>query len=325
MLDLIQNATPGTTQRGLLEAPLHPDTHLPFVVVRGMREGPTLLVTAGVHGAEYASIDAAYELADTDPAGLSGTLVVLPVVNPSAFWERRIYVNPIDGRNLNRVFPGQAGGTYAERLAHWIHGEFLSQADALIDLHGGDLVEALEPFSIYVRGHEASRALALAFGLPNVVATDSRGMTLEVTHTHGLPAIIAEASGQGLRPPAEVARLVEGTRRAMRYLGMLAPSPNATPPVTEHTALAWLSSPASGLWHPAVGAGETVNEGQVVGTLRDLTGRDLRTFHAPRGGTVLFVVTSLAMNEGDPLLGIGVPATANEDSDARREERSPAS
>ncbi|ULH17940.1 succinylglutamate desuccinylase/aspartoacylase family protein (plasmid) [Deinococcus sp. KNUC1210] len=221
MHDLLQSTPSGTATSGVLEAPLTPGTRLPYTVVRGSEEGPTLLVTAGVHGAEYASIDAAYLIADTDPLLLRGTLIVLPIVNPSAFWQRSIYVNPIDGRNLNRMFPGRARGTYAEQLAAWLHEEFLSRADAVIDLHGGDLVEALEPFSIYVRGHEPSRRLALAVGLPHLIASESRGTTCEVTRTHGIPAIIAEASGQGQRGAADVLLLVQGVRNAMQYLGMM--------------------------------------------------------------------------------------------------------
>jgi len=308
MHHLIQSTLPGTTVRGVLDAPLTPETRVPYTVVRGTEDGPTLLVTAGIHGAEYASIDAAYLLAKTDPSILRGTLVVLPIVNPSAFWQRSIYVNPIDGRNLNRMFPGRARGTYAERLAAWLHEEFLSRTDALIDLHGGDLVEALEPFAVYVCGHEPSRQLALAVGLPHLIASESRGMTYEVTRTDGIPAIIAEASGQGLRGAADVTLLVQGVQKAMRHLRMLPGDGEPSAGITEHDGFAWLSAPDSGLWHPGVTAGEMVVQGQEIGTLRDLSGQDLRTFHAPESGTVLFVVTSLAMNTGDPLIGIGVPA-----------------
>lgn len=318
MHNQIQSTLPGTTARGLLDVPLTPETRIPYIVVRGREDGPLLLLTAGVHGAEYASIDAAYEVSNTDPGILRGTLVILPIVNPSAFWQRSIYVNPIDGRNLNRMFPGRAGGTYAERLAGWLHGEFLSRADALIDLHGGDLVEALEPFSIYVRGHEPSRQLALAFGLPHLIASDSRGMTYEVTRTSGVPAIIAEASGQGLRGVADVALLVQGVRHAMHHLEMLPGEAKSPSGVTEHDGFAWLSAPDSGLWHPAVAAGEVVSRGQKIGVLRDLSGRDLQTFHAPQGGTVLFIVTGLAMNEGDPLIGIGGPVTSRAESCDKR-------
>lgn len=295
---LIQSTPSGTTLRGVLDAPLTPETRLPYTAVRGAEDGPTLLVIAGIHGAEYTSIDAAYRLAETDPATLHGTLVVLPIANPSTFWQRSIYVNPIDGRNLNRLFPGRARGTYAERLAAWLHGEFLSRADALIDLHGGDLVEALEPFSVYARGHGPSRQLALAAGLPHLIASEGRGMTCEVTRTDGIPAIIGEAGGQGLRGAADVVRLVRAVRNAMRHLGML--PGDAEPPtgITEHDGFAWLSAPASGLWHPGVVAGERVSQGQEIGTLRDLNGREVQVFQASQSGTVLFVVTGLAMNPG---------------------------
>lgn len=306
MRDLVEQTPLGTTARGTLDAPLDVETRVPYVVVRGAVSGPTLLVTAGVHGAEYASIDAAYRIADTDPASLTGTLVVLPIVNPAAFWARSIYVNPVDGRNLNRFFPGASNGSYAERLAAWLHETFLSRADALIDLHGGDLVEALEPFSIYPRGHAASRALALAFGLPHLLSSEGRGMSFEVARSHDVPAIIAEAGGQGSRGEADVTLLVEGTRRALRHLGML-DGENGDVPIREYETFAWLSSPERGLWTPSVTAGERVEVGQEIGVLRDFAGGALHTAAAPESGAVLFVVSSLAMNAGDPLAGIGVP------------------
>ncbi|GMA15352.1 succinylglutamate desuccinylase (plasmid) [Deinococcus metallilatus] len=310
MQDLIQSTEPGTARRVLLDVPLTPTTALPAIVVRGREDGLTLLVTAGVHGAEYASIEAAYRLAGTRAEELRGTLVVLPIVNPNAFYQRSIYVNPIDGRNLNRMFPGRQGGTYAERLAYWLHETYLTHADAYLDLHGGDLVEALEPFSIYARGHEPSRQLALAFGLPHLVASDSSGMSYEVSRTHGVPAIIAEAGGQGQWEARDVQLLVDGGRRVMAHLGMLGETSPERQAVAEYDTFAWLRASASGLWSPAVRAGQQVGRGETVGILRDLLGRELETYPAPASGVVLFCVSSLAMNEGDPLVGIGAQTAA---------------
>jgi predicted deacylase len=306
--ELVHSTSPGTTRRGTLTVPLNPDTTLPFIIVRGSQEGPILLVTAGVHGAEYASIEAAYRLGRIEASSLSGTLVLLPLVNPTAFFQRSIYVNPVDGKNLNRVFPGRAGGTYAERLAFWLHEQQFRHADALIDLHGGDLVEALEPFTIYTRDHEPSRQLGRAFGLPHLVPGSSPGVSIGVAHTHSVPAIIAEAGGQGLWADRQVQWLVDGCRRVMAYLGISNDGGTETVDVTEHAEFAWLRAPNAGLWRPAVTVGQQVEEGDLIGTLSDLAENDTATFTAPRAGVVLFLVSSLAMNGGDPLVGIGVGA-----------------
>jgi predicted deacylase len=107
---------------------------------------------------------------NTDPAVLTGMLLVLPVLNVSAFRQRSIYVMPEDGKNLNRMFPGKADGSTSERLAHWLVTSVYSQADAYLDLHGGDLDESLVPFSLFPNGSDASRELAGVFGLPIAVA-----------------------------------------------------------------------------------------------------------------------------------------------------------
>jgi len=302
--ELVQSTLLGTTRRGTLTVPLNPDTTIPFIVVRGPLEGPILLVTAGVHGAEYASIEAAYRLGKTEASTLRGAIVLLPLVNPTAFFQRSIYVNPIDGKNLNRMFPGRAGGTYAERLAFWLHEQQFRHADALVDLHGGDLVEALEPFTIYPRNHEPSRQLGRAFGLPHLVPGSSPGVSSSVAQTHSIPAIIAETGGQGIWTDQDVQWLVDGCHRVMAYLGMSKTAPE-TGAVTEYAEFAWLRAPSAGLWRPIVTVGQSVEQGEHIGTLSDLADNDPMTLTAPKAGIVLFLVSSLAMNEGDPLVGIG--------------------
>lgn len=298
---------PGTVTDLHLTPDVGADITVACRIVSGARPGPTLLVTAGVHGAEYASIEAAVRVMTQDPATLSGTLVVLPIVNPPAYQARSIYINPVDGKNLNRSFPGRPDGSYAERLAHWLTGGFIAHADAFLDLHGGDLVEALEPFSIAPAGDAPSLALGRVFGLPHLTVSEGRVMSIAAARDHGVPAIIAEAGGQGLWPEEAIGLLVDGVRRVMGHLGMLTAAPAALA-VQEYAALAWLSAPSGGLWYPAVQVGDTVAAGQQVSVIRDVFGALLETLLAPAPGTVLFAVTSLAMNAGDPLYGIGTPS-----------------
>jgi predicted deacylase len=117
---------------------------LPFFLINGQQPGPTLAVTGGIHGAEYASIEAALRLGRTiQPQELAGRLIVAPVVTVPSFKARSIYINPLDGRNINRVFPGNPEGSASEQLADWVFRNVIQQANYYIDLHGGDLNEAL--------------------------------------------------------------------------------------------------------------------------------------------------------------------------------------
>jgi predicted deacylase len=294
----------GARSQALVATPTDPVTEIPAFVVRGTRPGPTLLVTAGVHGAEYASIEAAYRLAATDPASIAGTLVVLPIVNRPAYLARSIYVNPHDGKNLNRQFPGDPDGTFAQRLAHGLVQDWIRHADAFVDLHGGDLNEALTPFVLHARSDARGRELAHAFGIPYVVASDSVGHSYGGAVGVGVPAVLAEAGGQGLFPERDVTVLVEGTERVMAHLGLRAPAP-APKPTVAIDVFRVLTSEADGRWYPNVRLDARVEVGQVLGEVRDWLGAVVQVVRAPVAGVVLYYVSTLAINRGDPLVGIG--------------------
>jgi predicted deacylase len=120
----------------------------------------------------------------------------------------------------------------------------------------------------------------------------------------GIPSVLAEASGQGLWPEVEIERLTVGVERVMRHLAMLA-GENDTISTTLLQHFAWLSSDHSGLWYPSATAGDEVKQGQPLGTVKSLLAETLQEVSSPLDGTVLFSVTSLAINGADPLFGIG--------------------
>jgi len=281
----------------------HPDLELPFGIVEGAQDGPCLLVTAGVHGSEFCSIEAALRLLKLSPEEISGTLLVLPIVNVEGFRKRSIYVVPADGQNLNRVFPGRADGSASERLAAWLVNSAFPVADAYLDLHGGDLNEELMPFSIFTHGDQQAQAIARAFGLPIMVSSRGKGRTISAAAELGLPGIIAEVSGNGLWNEAGVAELVGGVHRVMHMLGMrvtTSESP-ATPSLVTMTVF---SSEVQGLWYPYCRLGDKIGQGQPVGEVRDVFGNVLSTITSSETGFVLYQMTSLSVNVGEALIGI---------------------
>jgi predicted deacylase len=301
---------PGQKQTGWL--PVHglSGSDMPIAVICGAKPGPILAVTAGVHGGEYDGIAAASRLVtDLDPAALSGTVVIMPTVNMPAYRARVSYVVPLDGKNPNRVFPGSAGGTAAERIAYTVHNEVVRKADALIDLHGGDMVEALVPFSIYyptgnAEVDEQSKWLAEWFGIPYVLRSNVQGSNYAAAAMAGVPAIITEAGQQGYHDPKAAEIHYQGVLNIMRRMEMLPGTPVATV-VKELSQFLWLRSDREAQWYPAVGCGDVVHKGQLVGELKDPFGQLLKRCEAPGDGPVLFLVTCLAVNDGDPLLGLG--------------------
>ena len=200
----------------------------PAFEARGSRDGPHVALIGGIHGCEYSSIAAVTRvMRELDTDELAGSITAVPVVSMQSFERRSPFVVPEDGKNLNRSFPGTYDGTYTDALARGIFDELIAPADVLLDLHGGDLVEALEPFAIYDASpvEERARDLAVAFGLPYVVREEPAGgiggMTCSAAAAAGIPAVIAEAGGFGQLDEGAVTMLVEGVRNALRSLELL--------------------------------------------------------------------------------------------------------
>jgi predicted deacylase len=280
-------------------------------LINGNEAGPTLVVTGGVHGSEYASIAAALDLGRRlDPHGLRGRVMVVPVINLPGFAARSIYVCPLDGKNPNRVFPGDAGGTGSEQIADWVFRNVISQADYYVDLHGGDLIEALVPFTIFFRsGNEQVDAVSLEmakiFGIHYLVSSVSPGSTIAAASNAGIPSILTESGGQGIWTAEQVADHTNGLQRLMRHLKMISgPAPEPTP-FTLLEQFLWLRSDHEGFWYPQVSVGENVRAGQELGYVKDWEGNVLQTGLSPDKGTVLFIVSSLAIHENDPLFAVG--------------------
>lgn len=281
---------------------------IPYAVIEGGRPGPCLLVTAGVHGSEYCSIEASLRLMRRPPEDVAGIVTVLPILNVSGFRQRSIYVMPEDGRNLNRMFPGKPDGSASERLAHWLVTEVFPQASAYLDLHGGDLSEALVPFSLFPRDSDASKALATAFGLPVAVSASGEGYTINAAARIGVPSIIAEVGGNGLWDEAGVTQMTDGIDRVMRYLGMIAGPVPAPPRDRPQIVTMWVPvAGADGLWYPAKGLSDPVEVGEPLGVIRDVFGTIRETIVSKHNGFVLYRLSSLVVKTGEALIGVATP------------------
>jgi predicted deacylase len=285
---------------------------LPFGLLEGPVPGPCLLVTAGVHGSEFCSIEVALRLLKLDPRQIRGTLLVLPILNVEGFKARSIYVMPQDGRNLNRMFPGRPDGTVSERLAHWLVTSVYPKVDAYLDLHGGDLSESLNPFSLFPRGSEASKLLASVFGLPIAVAAGGEGYTINAAGKLGVPSVLAEVGGNGMWNEAGVTQMMDGIARVMRHLGMtsgnVAPPPQPEP---EFVTMWVPSAPTDGLWYPAKDLAGRVETGEVVGEIRSIFGEVLASVRSEKTGSILYRLASLSVNKGEALLGVGTPLSGS--------------
>jgi hypothetical protein len=294
---------------------------IPYVDVVGEAgDGPHLTVIAGVHGTEYTSIAAARELlTELRPSELSGTVTVAPIINVPAFWARTPFVVPLDGKNLNRAFPGDARGTATERIAAAVTERLIKGSGYLIDLHAGDLPEALEPFALYDASpvEERARALALAYGLGHLVRQSSQGRTVAGSTSAtaadlGIPAITAESGECGLLQKDAVDRHLRGLRNVLRHLGLVPGQAVEFSRPAEHEGWIWMTTDDAGWWEPAVRPGAPVAEGDLLGTVSPLIGGPAARVTAPAAGVPIFITSSPAVSAGGLLLGLALPSKVTE-------------
>jgi predicted deacylase len=313
------SAAPGRKASGWLVVPngSDPGTKIPVSVFHGARPGPVLALIAGTHGYEYTSIVALPRVAARlDPARMAGSVILVHMANPPAFYGRRAYVGP-DGKNLNRVYPGRADGTVSERIAHALTTEVIDKATHVADMHCGDGNESLRPYSYWQIGgnaavDEASKQMVLAFGLDHVVVDRERPRdparslyTSTTAIVRGKPAITTESGGMGLTDEASVAAQERGASSLVAHLGI-----QDLPKVrVEHPV--WIDgsevvrAAVTGVWQPEVGKMQTVAAGTLLGRIHDPFGAVLREVRAPFGGEVLYVVGTPPVTEGEPLAFVG--------------------
>jgi len=289
----------------------------PYFAVVGSQPGPTFVLTAGIHAAEYTGILAAIRLGRwLDPVHVKGTIAIIPLLNRPGFFERCIYINPEDGDNLNRVFPGRADGTWSERFAHHLLEDVVVRCDYAMDLHAGDMIEDLEPFVISsptgnaevdARVQTMIDRYGVRWATRSIPTGERPGMLYAAAAARGVPAIIAESGRCGLVEEDAIRRHVHGVSNIWRALGVLGDEParNVEPPQVL-SRFEWLRSDHEGIFECRVRVNDRVRAGQVLGVMVDLLGNQLAEVTSPAEGVVLFVVTSPAIKKSGLLLGVGV-------------------
>jgi predicted deacylase len=316
-------ATRGQKATGTIEVPAGVDAGLsiPVAVVHGARPGPVLALVAGSHGTEYTSIIALEKLIGTlNPAEISGTVIIVPLINIQSFEQKVPHVNPVDKKSMNRFYPGKMDGTQTDRASFLITKQVVEQCDHLIDLHGGDLDESLRPYSYWTKtGNEKqdqiSREMVLAFGLDHIIISADRPKDPQASRylentatTRGKPSITAEAGHAGTVETDDLNALVNGCLNVMRYLKMLP----GTATMVEHPVwfekVATLASEQTGIFYPSVKRGTYVEQGTKVGYVTDYLGNVIFEARAPVAGVVLYVCAVPSMTKGATIANVGVVA-----------------
>ena len=345
----------GTGAKQTLLLPVTSPYPIQMTVICGSHPGKTLVVTAGVHGCEYVGIEALRSLGnELEPDNLSGRLILLPLVNPEGFYHGAKQIIPSDGQNLNRMFPGSKEETFSSQLAKVLEETLYPEADFLMDLHGGDVNEALTPLIFFPTAvpeklATQSALAAAALSVPYRVASTSKNGLYSWAAQCGIPALLVERGERGLWSKEEVTACKHNVYEMMEHLGMLSVS-QATDNQQEQTSLRtkafsrpteindsrsaeshseqteirdalyaeapseqteiretlYAEAPSDGFWYPAMKkAGKTVPKGALLGTLNDVSGKEIFRCIAPFDGVILYFTLSLGVKSEDPLVAFG--------------------
>lgn len=283
------------------QMPDHSPAQMAVEVVHGRRPGPTLFVSAAIHGDEVIGVDIARRLLRAPALGsLRGTLLVVPIVNAFGFLNRSRYLP--DRRDLNRSFPGSPGGSLASRLADLFMREIAGRSDFGIDLHSAGLNRTNLPQVRISPARQETVDAARAFGAPVILRAPLRDGSLRgaAQAAFDLDILLFEA-GEALRFDEVSARIgVAGILRVMRHLGMIPRAPAArTPEPLLARSSSWVRAPAGGLLRGFREVGARVEGGQTLAAVSDPFGADETELTAPESGLVIGRAVLPVVNEGD--------------------------
>jgi len=289
---------------------------VPFTVIRGSSDGPTLCITAGVHGTEYGGIGAAIRLSSqVEPKELRGTLIIVPIVNVPGF-EARTYVCPIDDVNIQGSFPGKTDGTIAHLISYAVFKEFISKSNYYLDLHGEHIHESSTGWAAFFEtGNEEidaqSEQMAKALGFEYIWRTTKagpmpKGTSWRIGPENGIPTALAEPGGSSDRFLPEVAStMCERLLNVMRHLRMIKEEARATERQKTVAHFVPLTVRQGGLFHVHVKPGDVVSRDDVIGEVMNLQGEIIETVRSPTEGVVLTLFHNAVVNPGDKTVFLG--------------------
>jgi hypothetical protein len=289
---------------------------IPVTIICGEKAGKTVLVSAGVHCREFVGIEASVRLAGIlKPEDLTGQVMIIHACNITGYNVNYPDLVPEDGKNLNRVFPGDPNGSFTERLAAALEEKFLTAADYHIDLHCGGAWEDLYPH-VYRQGKASKEVLDCSGRMCNYVQVEYYGSAEKDTGGFynragalGIPGILIERGGRSLYTEEEVGLAVKDICNVLRFLNVLSDDRVAVKyhPV-ECKTLSFAYAESGSLWYPAKKPGQIVKRGECLGSIRDFTGKVIQNIFSNSDGVLLYQRSALSVQQGDFLTTVGETA-----------------
>jgi uncharacterized protein len=277
---------------------------LPVMVLHGRDDGPTIWLSAAVHGDELCGVEIIRRVIGAlDARTLSGTVLAVPVVNVFGFNTGDRFLP--DRRDLNRSFPGSPRGSLAGRIAHLMMTEVVARCSVGIDLHTGSDHRVNLP---QIRGDMDDpqvRSLAEEFATPLSLHAQIRDGSLRAEAANAGARVLLFEGGEADRfDEGAITAGTAGVLRAMRHLGMIAYAPEPTEPTVVSRASRWMRAGRSGIARLEVGLGDTVSHGERIGTLRDTFGKRLGSVSSRVSGMVIGHTQRPLVNRGDAVVHV---------------------
>lgn len=286
----------------------HMPSNIPVRVIHGRRDGPTLFVSAVVHGDEIIGVEIVRRLLGSRKLShMRGTLLCVPVVNTFGFVSHSRYLP--DRRDLNRCFPGAANGSLAGQLAHVFMKEIVERCEYGIDLHSAATHRVNLPQIRYNGGCEEISRLASVFGAPVALEAPLRENSLrEAAAKVGVNVLLYE-SGEALRFDEYAVRVgVRGIFNVMADIGMV--SKSKTPKKSAKSVISqrskWVRSPIGGIFRGVKTIGDVVTKGDALGFIADPFGRNEEEVVSDLSGVIIGRTNLPIVNPGDALFHIAI-------------------
>ena len=280
---------------------------IPVRVIRSDKPGPTLAVTAAVHGDEINGTGIVHELMYARrPELVRGSLVLVPMVDLFGFETQTRYMP--DRRDLNRCFPGSRGGSLSKRVAHEFFHEIVARCDYVLDLHSAATGRTNFPNVRADLDNAGCRRLARAFGCELIVhGSGPEGSMRRAAVKAGVPTVILEAGEPSKIEPTVLEIGVRGVLNVLSALEMI-DRPSVRPPYqTRVKKTTWLRAKAGGLLRFHVAPGDIVDAGQAISTNFSIFGETQNVLTAPVDGIVLGMTTLPAVKPGEPICHLAEP------------------
>jgi len=300
---------PGTSQRlswSATELFAGVPVSTPVLVANGSAPGPTVCLTAAVHGDELNGIEMVRRIFhDIDPTKLSGALIGVPIVNVQGFRRGSRYLP--DRRDLNRYFPGNPNGSAAARIAHSLFNEVIFKCDALIDLHTGSFERAnLPQIRADLRNPDVV-TLTHGFGAMVVLHSKPTIGTLRYAATlAGIPAVTVEAGGPSQLELAEVKHGVKGVQTLLNTLGMTRRMRLWGDPEPVYYRSSWVRADNGGILLSDVSLGSTVRKGDLLGTITDPMSNARTEVRSPYSGRIIGMARNQVVMPGFAAFHVGI-------------------